>query len=390
MERYPVALDDFDGKFVTFLSGTRAEFGKLKPLIRELYDRDDIYCEIVATGMHLLRRYGTTINEIHKAGFDRVFPLFNQDSSTSTKMELALAHTISQLSHYISERRPDLLIVHGDRVETLAGAIAASLNNVLVAHIEGGEVSGTVDESIRHAISKMAHFHFVANEEARTRLLQLGEQEDSIAIIGSPEVDIMRDDSLPGLAEVKDYYDISFDDYALFIYHPVTTEYENLEVKVDAVFSAIDKTAENFILLEPNNDLGADIIRRRMENIRNPDRIRIYASLRFEFYLSLLKHAKYIIGNSSSGVREAPVFGVPSINIGSRQNNRARNSAIFNVSENTSDILEAIKNLPPRVTPSMGFGSGRSAKQFSEIISSGRIWSIKLQKNFVDRAINAI
>jgi UDP-N-acetylglucosamine 2-epimerase (hydrolysing) len=387
MERYPVAPEDFQGKFVAFLSGTRADFGKLKPLIRKIYDREDIYCEIIAAGMHMLRRYGTTINEIHKAGFDRVFPLFNQDSLTSSKMEVALANTIIQLSHYISERKPDLLVVHGDRVETLAGVITANLNNILVAHVEGGEVSGTADESMRHAISKLAHIHFVANQEAKTRLLQLGEYEDSIFVIGSPEVDIMTDGSLPSLEEAKKYYEISFDSYALFSYHPVTTELGDLERYSDAIFSAIKQSDHNFVIVEPNNDLGSDVIRRFIERLSSLERVKVYSSIRFEYYLSLLKGARYIIGNSSSGVREAPVFGVPCINIGSRQNNRAKNEAIFNVNEDSDEILEVINSLPNRFSPVLTFGAGNAAENFLNTVRNDRFWEIDCQKSFIDREL---
>ena len=196
---------------ITFLTGTRADFGKLLPLIRKVVQTPSFDTEIVATGMHLLTSYGYTLDEIRRSGVERVFPIFNQDSSTSEKMDIVLANTIIQLSHYLNERRPDLFVIHGDRVETLAGAIAGALNNVLVAHVEGGEISGTVDEALRHAITKLCHVHFVANEDARRRMLQLGEIRESVFVIGSPEVDVMRSETLPDVMEAKAHYDIDFE-----------------------------------------------------------------------------------------------------------------------------------------------------------------------------------
>lgn len=387
MERYPLNPEDIPGRFVTFMTGTRADFGKLKPLIRSIYAHSGIYCEIIAVGMHLLRRYGLTINEIHKAGFERIFPLFNQESSTSAKMDLSLANTVTQLSHYLNERRPDMLVVHGDRVEALAGAISGVLNNILVAHVEGGEVSGTADESMRHAISKLAHIHFVANTVAKNRLLQLGEHEDSIFVIGSPEVDIMMGGQLPSLQEAKDHYGIEFDDYAICIYHPVTTEMDSVERGVDQLVQGLERTDQNFIVVEPNNDLGSDPVHKRLRKFAENPRVRMFPSIRFEYYLTLLKNARYIVGNSSSGVREAPVFGVPSVNIGTRQNNRAHNGAIFNVTEDADAIFTCIENLPAKVQARSEFGAGNAAGMFQDVLLSESVWSVAKQKTFVDRPL---
>ena len=147
-------------------------------------------------------------------------------------MDITVANTIIPLSHYINERDPDLIVIHGDRVETLAGAIAGSLNNVAVAHVEGGEISGTIDESIRHAVSKMAHYHFVSNENSKKRLLQMGEEEDRIFVIGSPEVDIMEGGNLPTIEAALSRYSVPFNSYGLVIYHPVTTDVMNTEEKI--------------------------------------------------------------------------------------------------------------------------------------------------------------
>ncbi len=179
--------------------------------------------------MHMLARYGSTVNEITKAGFTRLYPHINQDGAVTSQMDLVLATTIQGLGHYIREFPPDLIVVHGDRLEALAGAAVGAFTNTLVAHVEGGERSGTVDELVRHAVTKLSHLHFVANDdEARLRLIQMGETSSSIFVIGSPDIDIMLSDALPGIDEVKEKYGIPFDEYAILIYHPVTTELPQL------------------------------------------------------------------------------------------------------------------------------------------------------------------
>ena len=228
-----------DQKRILFLTGTRADFGKLKPLIRQTDDAPEFEARIFATGMHMLSRYGSTINEIRKAGFQNIFTFINQDASYNKRMDLVLATTIEGLGHYLHEFPADLLVVHGDRVETMAGATVGALSNTLVAHIEGGELSGTVDELIRHATTKLSHIHFVANEEAKRRVIQLGELEDSVYVIGSPDIDIMLSDSLPTFDEARRRYNIPYSEYGLFCYHPVTTELDKLARNIEACKAAM-------------------------------------------------------------------------------------------------------------------------------------------------------
>jgi len=186
---------------ILFLTGTRADFGKLKSLMTKIQEDDEFELNIFVTGMHMLSKYGYTCIEVEKAGFRNLYKFINQNASDS--MDHILSKTISGLSDYVKETRPDLLIIHGDRVEALAGATVGALNNLLVGHIEGGEVSGTVDELIRHATSKLSHIHFVSNESAKKRLVQLGEKKETIHVIGSPDVDVMNSSSLPTIDEVR-------------------------------------------------------------------------------------------------------------------------------------------------------------------------------------------
>lgn len=354
-------------KRIQFITGTRADFGKIKPLISAAraggYDVD-----IFATGMHMLDRYGMTCIEIAKAGYD-YYPFINQHADNS--MDEVLANTITGLSYYLREHPTDLLVVHGDRVEALAGACVGALNNILVAHIEGGEVSGTIDESIRHAVTKLAHVHFVANEEAAARLRQLG--EENIFVIGSPDIDIMLSNDLPTLEQVVKKYAIPFDDYAICVYHPVTTEPVDL-----TLFDELEISGRNYIVIYPNNDPGADKIIKRIDTLRG--RFKVLPSMRFEYFLTLLKYARFIIGNSSAGIREAPVYGVPTIDIGTRQEGRYHGPSVVNC-RNAAEIRQAIMH-PPEAVKSLHFGQGDSAKRFLAALPS--VWELSPQKKFVD------
>lgn len=374
---------------ILFLTGTRADFGKLKPLIQRVADAPDLDYEIFATGMHMLALYGATVLEIREAGFDRIYPFINQDSAVNSQMDLVLATTVQGIGHYVRESRPDLLVVHGDRVETLAGAIAGSFNNVLVAHVEGGELSGTIDELIRHAVTKLSHIHFVANQEARQRLLQMGETDESIYVVGSPDVDVMLSDRLPSIDEVRRRYEIPFERFGIVLHHPVTTELDDTSEHARNIVDALIESGHNYVVIYPNNDAGSDEIMKELARLRGRSTFRMLPSMRFEYFLTLLRHAFAIVGNSSAGIREAPVYGVPTVNIGSRQRDRFVCPTIVDVPPTREAILGALAGLPASSTPNLHFGEGRSAVLFLEALRNGRIWSTPRQKQFRDLPASA-
>ena len=371
-------------KKIVFLTGTRADFGKIKSLITILEDQDDFEVFVFVTGMHLQETYGYTLIEIERCHFKNVSTFENHTHETT--MDLTLAKTIEGLSSYCKEVNPDLIVVHGDRVETLAGAIVGSLNNILVAHIEGGELSGTVDELIRHSVSKLSHIHFVSNADAAKRLLQMGEVQESIFTIGSPDVDVMFSDTLPELAVAKSYYQIDFDVFAIVMFHPVTTEIDQMEQHAIQFVTALLEDTHNYVVVYPNNDLGSRLVLSAYEQLKGNSRFRIIPSLRFEYFLTLLKNAQFIIGNSSAGIREAPYYGVPIINIGTRQQNRAVDAAIINVDYNKESIVKALRSIKTNkikhVNPD--FGIGNSAHLFLDSLKKSDIWNLNHQKQFRD------
>ena len=368
---------------VLFVTGTRADFGKLKPLIRVVNETGSFSSKIFVTGMHLLQRFGSTWEEVVGSNLAPVHPFVNQ--SPGDRMETTLARTINGLSSYVQESRPDLIVVHGDRVEALAGAVVGTLSNIRVAHIEGGEVSGTVDEALRHAVSKLSHWHFVSNEESRGRLLQLGEANHDIFVIGSPDIDVMNSPDLPSLDEALAHYNINWEDFGILIFHPVTTELENLERDAREMLEALVSTGDKIIVIESNNDSGSEVIRKVYEGFEEYDQLRFFPSMRFEYFLTILRNAKYIVGNSSAGIREAPHYGVPAINLGSRQNNRVKARLVINVDISKDAIIDGITLASSMdKEPEHNFGNGNSSAGFRAILLDESRWSKPLQKVFVD------
>ncbi|MBF7090618.1 UDP-N-acetylglucosamine 2-epimerase (hydrolyzing) [Flavobacterium sp. ALJ2] len=371
-------------KKILFLTGTRADFSKIKSLIQALEKQENFEVHVFVTGMHLQEVYGYTLIEIERCNFKNIHTFKNHTHETT--MDLTLAKTIEGLSAYCKDVSPDMIVVHGDRVETLAGAIVGSLNNILVAHIEGGEVSGTVDELIRHSVSKLSHIHFVSNIQAQKRLIQMGEIKESIFTIGSPDVDIMFSNKLPELITAKAYYKIDFEKYAIVMFHPVTTEIKEMQQYVKNFVTSLLQDNHNYVVIFPNNDLGSRFILEEYERLKGNERFRIFPSLRFEYFLTLLKNSQFIIGNSSAGIREAPYYGIPIINIGTRQQNRAVHADIINTDYSEKGITKALSiiNLHKIRRLDNDFGQGNSNELFLQCLQKGDIWQLNHQKQFRD------
>ncbi len=368
---------------VLFVTGTRADFGKLRDVMLSVQDSPALSARIVVTGMHLLRRYGYTVHEIERAGLRNLHLIPNQVEGEP--MALVLANTVQALGRLVHEEKPDAIVVHGDRVEALAGALVGSLGNVRVVHIEGGEVSGTVDDAIRHSISKHAHVHLVANEQARTRLRQLGEESERIFVVGSPEVDVLVSDDLPTPEDVRDRYGIPFERYGVLVIHPVTTEPAENRLNAAVVVDAVLADGGNWVVIDPNNDEGCVDVRLELERLRGDRFVRL-PSMRFEYFVTLMKHAELILGNSSSGVREAPVLGTPSVSVGSRQRSRTSSAAVRFVPPVFADVTAAVGAArESRVEPENGFGMPGAQRRILALLEGEDLWKPSLYKGFVDR-----
>lgn len=372
-------------KKVMFITGTRADYGKMKSLMKILDESPRFEVFVFVCGMHLLKTFGSTYEEVTKDNYKNVYVAYGLSNSNDSSTNLG--NTINCLSGYVANVEPDMIVVHGDRMDALAGAVVGALHNVKVAHIEGGELSGTIDESIRHAISKFAHIHFVCTEEAKTRLIQLGEEKERIFVIGSPDIDIMMSDKLPSLEESKKRYDITFDNYGILMYHPVTTEYSIVGNNIKTVVDAVIKSNKNYIVVLPNNDLGSEIIINEYKRFENNEHFKVFPSLRFEHFLTLLKHADVIIGNSSAGIRESGIYGIPAIDIGTRQSGRYSLSTEKNLqhtTENEKEIVDALNQIDNYKHSSFVFGNGNSTESFYNILCNDDFWNIEIQKHFID------
>jgi UDP-N-acetylglucosamine 2-epimerase (hydrolysing) len=372
-------------KKIVFLTGTRADYGKLKPLILATKKNQKFQPIIIITGMHLKKKYGSTYTQIEKDFKDlKIYKIKNYFKEDS--MDIILSKSIKYFGKVLKAISPNLIVIHGDRVETLAASIYCNLNNILISHIEGGEVSGTVDESIRHATTKLSHVHFVSNNKAKNILRRMGEIKKNIYVIGSPEVDIMISRSLPSQKEVLKRYNINFKNYSIFLFHPVTTlKKEDIARQCNVLFNVLTKSSKNYVVIFPNNDTFSKIILNFIKKLKAYKNIKILPSLRFEFYLTLLKNSNFIIGNSSSGIREAPVYGIQTINLGERQKNRADNNFIINLKFEEKKILNSINKLRKiKNKKKFIFGYGGTAKKFIQVINKKNFWLTSRQKHFAE------
>lgn len=370
-------------KKILFISGTRADYGKIKPLAKIVDKSKKFTVSFAVTGMHLSKIHGYTYFQI-KQDFknNKIFKFDNFSNS----MDLSLSKSINGFNKIISNFNPDIIVVHGDRVEALAASIVGHLNKIIVCHIEGGEISGTVDDSMRHAISKMANIHFVSNKRAKTILKQLGEIDKNIYTIGSPEVDFMIGSKLPNLRIVKKKYEINYNQYSIVCFHPDLNEKKDkLNQYIHRIMHAVSNSKKNFVIIYPNNDQNFRLILNCYKKYKDNKNIKLIPSIRFEYYLTLLKNSQAIIGNSSSGVREAPVYKVKTINIGYRQSRRTNNPLIINLDlKSMPNSFDKIinKKILYKKKYSFLFGSGKSNTKFFKVLNMKKFWSTPTKKEF--------
>lgn len=369
-------------RHILFLTGTRADFGKLEPLAAAARSAGHRISFFV-TGMHMMERYGMTVNEVRRMVGEGVHEFLNQ--RPGDPQDIILAKTLSGFSDFVTEHKPDLIVIHGDRIEAMAGALVAATNYVRSAHVEGGEVSGTIDEVFRHCNTKLCTHHFVSSESAKRRVMALGEPEDVIHAIGSPELDFHGRASGVTLEEVKARYAIPFDDFGIATFHPVTSEQATMGAQAQALFDAMQASNRNFVVIAPNNDPGSEGIFEVIGNLPK-DRFRVLPSMRFAHFSELMKHAACMVGNSSAGVREAPFLGVPSLDVGTRQSNRSNAGSVTAVDAfDTEEILAFFENhWGKSFDRDEGFGEGRAAERFVEVLADESFWTRSLQKSFRD------
>lgn len=369
-------------RHILFVTGTRADFGKLEPLAIAAADAG-FPVTFFVTGMHMMKKYGHTKYEIYRQNRFQIVEYINQREGDP--QDMVTAKTITGFSDFLQEMRPDLVIIHGDRVEALACSLVCAMNYIMCAHIEGGEVSGTIDEVFRHCNTKLSTVHFVSSKVAAERVIRLGEDPRSVKVIGSPELDIHSKPSGVSLDDVFDWYEIASKDYGICVFHPVTSEMHKTAEQAKSLFTTLKQSGKYFVVIMPNNDPGSKDIEDEIEKLPG-DRFRVLPSMRFQYFSELLKNAKIIVGNSSAGVREAPYLGVPSLSLGTRQNNRALAASVAKSScfdtERISSFIE--DEWGKRYSRDESFGEGLASAKFAELILSSDFWDTPLQKYFAD------
>lgn len=335
-------------KRVAVFTGTRAEYGLLAPVLRLLEQSDDIELSLIVAGAHLSLLHGMTIDAIVADGFQvdaRVEMLLASDSPTAATKSVGL--TIIDLATHLDRLRPDLLVVLGDRYEVLAAVTAATIMGIPVAHIHGGELTeGAFDDSIRHAITKMSHLHFVATPEFGRRVAQMGEDSERIHVVGAPALDTIRTLSPVSVAELSRHVGLELSSPVIVVaYHPSTIPGEDPAAAVRTLLGAVDKIDDATVVCSlPNADPRFDSVREILLDYA-ADRATATAvtSIGHERYLSLLRHAAVLIGNSSAGIIEAPVLGTPVVNVGQRQKGRPASDSVISVAIEPGEIDSALQ-----------------------------------------------
>lgn len=378
-------------KRICVITGSRAEYGLLYWVMHDLRAADDIELQVIATGMHLAPEFGLTVREIENDGFRidrRVEMLLSSDTPAGVAKSIGLG--VIGMSDALEQLAPDLVLVLGDRFEILAGVQACLIHKVPVAHIAGGDTTeGAFDESIRHAISKMAHVHLVTNELAARRVRQLGEDPARIHCVGSPGLDHLKRRPLLQRDALEEALGAPLGRHNLLVtFHPATLDTQQADVQFAELLAALDALDRDTTLwiTRPNADTGGRAIAAALDtwaSLRR-DRVHTYASLGQLRYLSLMSHADAVVGNSSSGLYEAPSFGIPTVDIGDRQRGRLAAASVVHCAPERHDIGNAIARAMALDYSGVTnpYGDGMSAERIVRILRDMPPRSALLKKTF--------
>jgi len=359
---------------VIYVTGTRADYGLMKNTLKMLNSSPKIKLSICITGMHLLPEFGNTETEIEGDEINICERIrVDLDSISGESMAKALSIQLSEMLKVFQREEPNIVLLLGDRGEMLAAAIAAVHLNIPIAHIHGGERSGSIDESIRHAITKLSHYHFVATEFARKRLVRMGELSKNIHITGAPGIDGLT--SLPFKDKGDLCYESSFNPekpLALVVFHPVVQEALSAGKQAKIILEAIFDSELQSVCLMPNSDAGGSEIRAVLNQYKDKKDFLTYTHLPREVYISWMKAADLMIGNSSSGIIEAASFGLKVINIGMRQNKRERGENVVDVDIDPLMIKQAIKKAlkSPRISNHNIYGNGSAGSHILNLLET--------------------
>lgn len=372
---------------------SRGNYGKTKSIIQAANKHDDIELQVIIGGSLVLEKYGKILDSEYADSFQVDAKIhFLVEGETPLTMAKSAGLAVSDFATAFGNMNPDLVVVIADRFECLPVAMAATYMNIPVAHIEGGEISGSIDESIRHAITKLSYLHFPCSEEARDRIIRMGENAERVHLVGSTSFDVLANIQLDDLSPfdhlqeekgVGKYVRAEKGKYLIVIQHPVTTEYEHNRDYIQETVDAIDRLEIPTFWLWPNMDAGSDGISkgiRQYREARSPGHVHFFKSLPIELFGPLLKNAGCIVGNSSSGIREAAFLGTPAVNIGNRQIGRDRGKNVIDVPNRSHEIVSAVRKQLEHgpFTPDHLYGDGSAGPKIVDIMASSHLQSQKI------------
>lgn len=377
---------------------SRANYGRIKTALREIDQHPDLELQLIVGSSALLRRFGNAIDVMRKDGFNPVAAVHSiVEGETPTTMAKSTGLSIIELATHFENLKPDCVLTVADRFETLSTAVAASYMNIPVAHTQGGDVTGSIDEAVRHAITKLSHIHFPATPRSREYLLRMGEQEDMVFLTGCPSIDLVAETDLIMPPDLFERYkgvgdDLSTDKpYIMVLQHPVTTEYGSGFSQIEATLQAIQPIAQEgmqVVWLWPNVDAGSDDVAKGIRMFReknDAENMHFYRNFAPDDYARLLAHTECIVGNSSSGLRESAFLGTPCVNIGNRQQGRERAPNVTDVPYDAEAIREATKAqiAHGRYPQSTLVGDGTAGKQIADILAKVE-FRIQKRLSYVD------
>ena len=377
-------------KKILIVTERRADYSKFKPILDEIKKSKSLSYVLIVTGSHLLKKHGYTINEIKKDGFkiSDQFSMYGSNSlNNGAEMVKSFGKSVIKITSLVEKYNPDIILSGFDIGANLAAAIVGAHMNKVVAHIEGGEVSGTIDESIRHAITKFAHLHFTTNLIASKRLVKMGENKKFIFTVGNSSLDSILKIPKVSKKQISADYDLKSEQpYIVVTMHTVTSEIKKIQSYMKNVLDAITELNLQAILIRGNADAGSN----KMLHIIKNSKINEYLSIPFPDYINLLRNSSALVGNSSSGIMEAPFLRIPSVNIGTRQSGRLRSKSVIDTNYEKLKIKNAIikalsderflKNIQRQPN---SYGNGNASKQIVKIMEKLDLNKIPIQKKMM-------
>jgi len=376
---------------ILIVTERRADYSRFKPIIDKIKQDPDLDYFLIVTGVHLLESHGKSINLIKEDGIKitSVIPMFEEGhGDTGADMVTATGRFLVEITRELERLQPDIVLAGFDIGANFAVAVAAAHMNIPVGHVQGGEVTGSIDESLRHAISKFAHFHFPANKDAADRLVRMGENPENVFTVGCPSLDALL--SAPDIPEKELEKKVGIDVSKPFIFisqHTITTEVEEVPGQIRATLDAVRELNIPALLLYPNNDAGGQAVMREIDRT-NIHRTR---TLSYQVFANVLKHASVLVGNSSTGLHETATFHVPTVNVGDRQKGRLRPDNVIDAPNNKEKIKEAIEtalfdtDFLERVRICENpYGDGKSAERIVKVLKEIPLTKELIKKSFFD------